>query len=426
MTLLSSIHFGKGKFARDVGILMSGTVAAQLLPVLISPLLTRIYSPGHFGTYALYFSLAAIFSLLASGNYELAIMLSEKEEEVPAIAMVIVLLSLSVCAALFILFWLSHPFLSGLLGNREIAGWLVFVPLTILLMNLSQVFYYVANRGQRYRVLAFGKFGQMAVTSLAYILFGFAGSGVKGLILGDMAGLLFACLYLGLAWCRGSVPPGPWPRWLQVKQQAYRHRRFPQFSMQANLINSVSNQAPVIMMSNFFGSAVVGFLNLSQKVLGSPLAVFSKSVSDVFRERASRDYRIHGNCRSVYMKTMKSLILISLLPFLVLFFTAPALFSFVFGPAWKIAGEYARILSLMFFFRFTASPLSYVFYIAEKQNYDLIWQIVLFVVTVLSILAGVWQGSPRFSLLCFSISYSVMYLVYLVLSYKFAKGSVHT
>jgi O-antigen/teichoic acid export membrane protein len=146
----------------------------------------------------------------------------------------------------------------------------------------------------------------------------------------------------------------------------------------------------------------------------------------VFRERASRDYRIHGNCRSVYIKTIKSLVLISILPFLVLFFAAPDLFSFVFGPSWKIAGEYTRILSLMFFFRFTSSPLSYVFYIAEKQNYDLIWQIILFIVSILSILAGVWRGSPQFSLLCFSISYSVMYLVYLYFSYTFAKGSVRT
>ena len=420
------IQFLKGRFAHDVGILMSGTVAAQLLPVLISPLLTRLYSPSHFGTYALYFSLAAIFSLLASGNYELAIVLPEKEEDVPAIAMLVVSLTLAVCLALFLLFWLGNAFLSGLLGSREIAGWLFFVPLTILLMNVYQVFYYICNRGQRYRALAFSKFGQMAVTSLVYLLFGFAGSGVKGLILGDMAGFLFASLYLGLAWRRGGAPSQGRPSWLQVKRQALRYRRFPQFSMQANLLNMVSNQAPVILMSNFFGAAVVGFLNLSQKVLGSPLAVFSKSVSDVFRERASREYRANGNCLSIYMKTLKSLALISVLPFLILFLAAPALFAIVFGPSWRVAGEYARILSVMFFFRFTASPLSYVFYIAEKQNYDLAWQVGLLVVTVLSIFAGVWQKSPQFSLICFSLGYSLMYLVYLYLSHRFARGPGRT
>lgn len=404
--------------------MMSGTVAAQLLPILISPLLTRLYSPGHFGTYALYFSLTAILSLIASGNYELAIVLPEKEEEVLAIALTVILLSLTVCAALFMLFWLFNSFLSNMLGNREIAGWLFFVPMTILLMNIYQVFYYICNRSGQYRLLAFGKFGQMAVTSLVYVLFGFAGSGVKGLILGDMAGFLFAALFLGLAWNRRCTLFRTRVTRVEIMRQAKRYRRFPQFALPANLINSLSNQAPVILMSNFFGSAVVGFFNLSQKVLGSPLAVFSKSVSDVFRERASRDYRLHGNCRSVYVKTMKSLVLISFFPFLVLFLVAPALFSFIFGSSWKIAGEYTRVLSLMYFFRFTVSPLSYVFYIAEKQNYDLIWQIVLFIVTILSILAGVWQENPQLSLLYFSISYSLMYLVYLVLSYKFSKGVI--
>jgi O-antigen/teichoic acid export membrane protein len=323
-----------------------------------------------------------------------------------------------------VLFWLFNSFLTHLLGNREIAGWLFFVPLTILLMNIYQVRYYSCKRRGQYRLLAFGKFAQMAVTSLVYVLFGFAGSGVKGLILGDMAGFLFAALFLGLAWKRRRTLSHVRVNHVEIMKQVKRYRRFPQFSLPANLINSLSNQAPVILMSNFFGSAVVGFFNLSQKVLGSPLAVFSKSVSDVFRERASRDYRILGNCRSVYVKTMKSLVLISLFPFLALFLAAPALFSFVFGPTWKIAGEYTRVLSLMYFFRFTVSPLSYVFYIAEKQNYDLIWQIGLFIVTVLSILAGVWQGNSQLSLLYFSISYSLMYLVYLVLSYRFSKGVI--
>jgi O-antigen/teichoic acid export membrane protein len=249
---------------------------------------------------------------------------------------------------------------------------------------------------------------------------------VKGLILGDLAGFLFAAVFLGLICWRRSDLSRPRLTFDQIRKLAQRYSRFPQFSMPANLINMASNQAPVILLGNFFGSAAVGFLNLSQKALAGPLALFSKSVSDVFRERAGRDYRIHGNCRSVYVKTLKSLVLISIPFFLVLFFAAPAIFSFVFGSSWKIAGEYTRILSLMFFLRFTAGPLSYMFYIAEKQNYDLLWQVILFFVTILSILAGVWQGSPRFSLLCFSIGYSVMYLVNLYFSYSFAKGSVGT
>jgi O-antigen/teichoic acid export membrane protein len=419
-------HFVRGEFTRDVGTLMSGTVAAQLVPILVSPLLTRLYSPGHFGTYALYFGLSAILSLLASGNYELAIVLPDEEVDAFWVAMTVILLSLTVCMLLFLCFWLLNSFISHLLGNHEIAGWLFFIPLSIFLMNVSQAFYYMGNRGQQYRSLALSKFGQMAVTVAVYILFGFTHSGVKGLILGDMAGFLFASLFLGLIYYRRHAKSWPRLSLTQIKKQAQRYRRFPQFSMQANVINMISNQAPVILMSNFFGSTVVGFLNLSQKVLASPLAVISKSVSDVFRERASRDYRLNGNCRSIYMKTLKSLVLISIIPFSILFFAAPALFSFVFGSSWRIAGEYARILSLMFFFRFTVSPLSYMFYIAEKQNFDLIWQILLLVVTISSILAGVWRGSPQFSLLCFSITYSVMYLIYLYLSYTFAKGSPHT
>jgi len=264
---------------------------------------------------------------------------------------------------------------------------------------------------------------QMGITTLAYVAFGFFGMNFLGFVLGDIFGLLVTAVLLIYKGKGQKNWMWLWPGWSAVKEQAVRYRRFPLFSMQANLINMLSNQAPVLLMTKFFGPAVVGFFNLSQKVLGAPLAVFSKAVSDVFRERASREYREKGNCRPTYLRTMKSLTAIGFLPFLLLFFLAPSLFSFLFGSSWVKAGEYTRILAMMYFFRFIASPLSFMFYIAEKQSLDLLWQIALFVVTVSSILVGYWQRSPEISLWCFSIAYSVMYLIYLKFSSKLAQGT---
>jgi len=96
----------------------------------------------------------------------------------------------------------------------------------------------------------------------------------------------------------------------------------------------------------------------------------------------------------------------------------------VFGEKWRVAGDYAQILSIMFFCRFISSPLSYVLYIAEKQNYDLVFQLLLLILTSGSIATGAYFNNPKMGVSLFSISYSLVYLFYLILSYNFSKGEI--
>ena len=65
----------QSEFSRNVLTLVTGTTLAQAIPVLISPILTRLYSPEDFGVYAIYFSVLMITSVVATGKYEMAIVL---------------------------------------------------------------------------------------------------------------------------------------------------------------------------------------------------------------------------------------------------------------------------------------------------------------------------------------------------------------
>ena len=204
--------------------------------------------------------------------------------------------------------------------------------------------------------------------------------------------------------------------------QMKRYKAFPFFSIPSDMINVITNQIPVFLINKFFGGFILGNYSLVDKILSVPITMIGRSVLDVFKQRASYDYNLNGNCKKIFIKTFKTLLLLSIIPTLLLFFLAPPLFHIIFGEKWLIAGDFARIMSVLFFFRFIVSPLSYLLYIAEKQIYDMIWQICLFVTTLLSFGIGVHYNNIKIALLCFSISYSIMYIFYLALSYKCAKG----
>jgi len=71
----------KSDFTKNVLTLLTGTTIAQAIPIAISPILTRIYTPIDFGIVALFMAIVATFGSIANGRYELAIMLPKSEED---------------------------------------------------------------------------------------------------------------------------------------------------------------------------------------------------------------------------------------------------------------------------------------------------------------------------------------------------------
>ena len=75
------------------------------------------------------------------------------------------------------------------------------------------------------------------------------------------------------------------------------------------------------------------------------------------------------------------------------------------------------ILLPLFALRFVASPLSYVFYVAEKQHVDLLWQLCLLATTMSALLL---PSGYRETLLSYAVGYGFLYVVYIALSYRFS------
>ena len=64
----------RGEYVRNVLTLMGGTVLGQGLVFLMSPFVTRLFSPEDFTTLEQYVMLIAVLTPLITGKYEFAIM----------------------------------------------------------------------------------------------------------------------------------------------------------------------------------------------------------------------------------------------------------------------------------------------------------------------------------------------------------------
>lgn len=114
-----------------------------------------------------------------------------------------------------------------------------------------------------------------------------------------------------------------------------------------------------------------------------------------------------------------ALVAIPMVIFLMLF--APKLFEIFFGEKWFRAGEFVRYLAPMFGVRLVVSALTPTMTISKKQNQELVMQ-GLFMISAIS---AYFICKNRFEIETFltliSIMYSVVYIVFYLLMFKFTK-----
>jgi len=410
----------KSEFHRNVLTLLTGTTIAQAIPILVSPVLTRLFSPKEFGLFAMYYSLLVILNSISSGKYELSILLPKREINAKHLVVSTISLSLFVCTLILSIILYKEKEILVLFNIQELSFWIYFLPVNIFAMSSFTTLYYLNNRNKQYKPMAKARVVYSLARASSNLTIGFftlISNG--GLIFGSIIGSLLSLMYL---WEKTKVfLLGTKYSFTRSKFLLKKYKKFPIYKVPSVLLENISSQFPVFFLNIYFGAAITGFYSLSQRIIRIPITLIGKSIGDVFKQVATKHYNQFGNCKKVFTKTFYKLFLISTIPFLLLYFIAPELFKIIFGDEWYVAGEYVRILVPMFYLQFLTSPLSNMFMIAEKQNIDFFMQIVLLVSLVIGLFATYFMyNDVKISLTVFCWIYCIKYLVELILSYKFS------
>ena len=180
------------EFNRNVLTLMTGTTIAQAIPIAITPILTRIYTPEDFGVFAIFIAITSIFSVIVNWRYDIAIMLPKKDEEAINILALGFIISCIISLILLILVFFLKDFFSKFFENKELGKWLFFIPLTVFVIGLWNILNYYNIRKKNYKDLSKAKIIKSIILSISQIGIGIMKSGVIGLISGNILSQLFA------------------------------------------------------------------------------------------------------------------------------------------------------------------------------------------------------------------------------------------
>ena len=381
--------------------LLAGGALAQALPLLLGPLLTRLFTPAEFGHYHLFAAVAANLAVVACGRYEFALPLAQGEDEAQALRR----LCLRILAGVTALSGLGSAgwWLAG--G----AAWVAWLPLAVAAAGAVSLATLWATRAQRYAALAAARVLQYGGAALAQAAAGWAGAGVAGLILAPIGATVLAIAWLRMPWSWSAAagagaganqavpsaePAGDGAGVVGLGEVARRHREFPLLNTPHAFAGALQDTLAVALVAAALGPAAAGFWGLALRYLKAPATLVGGAVSQaLYPQLAAAGPGATAEARRALRLLMGVLAALAAALVLLLGVAAPWAFEALFGAPWREAGELARALGPYIGLHFIASPLGVVTLAWQAQAWALKLALLGQVAFVVALAAGLqWGG----------------------------------
>lgn len=414
------IQLNTGSFFKNVTTLAAGTTVAQVITILASPVLSRLFTPEDFALFAAFTSIAALFAIIATGKYELAIILPDEDRDAAQILFAVILLvgiiSIFSPVVLIVLSKFS-PACNLILSNNLLVYFIVFV---FCSANLEALRYYFV-RIKQFKAISYRTILGSLITVFLNVIGGyFLNIPAMFVISTTIAQVL--CLVLFVYFIKNNIKFS-WFNIKAIKICLFKYRKFPLFTMPGQLLNSFTGSLPILILPALYSQNDIGQFAFVQKIVGIPMTIIGGSVAQVFFQKFAAVKR--DGQKKLFLKTFFYLFVFITACAIPCVIVAVPTFNVIFGAKWLFAAKLAQILAPMYIAQFAVSNISgAVFITNEKLKIELILQILRLVLVAAGFfISFVLHVSFMQSIIFFSIAMIVWYLTTLIISLMIIKNN---
>lgn len=377
------LKLSKSEFLNNVSTQMLGTGIAQLLPLLVMPILTRLYSEQEFAIYTTFLAYSAVLIVAAGGRYHIAILLPKNQDDAFKVFRLSNILTFCYSVLLLIISFIVYYTLENPL-NRH--GLIFAIPIYVYIFGIWQSHFNFAVRRKSFNITATSKVIQSGMYAGLSGALGLVITSI-GLIVGKVIGVLSSLLYIK----KRIELPNEKVDLKEIKKIASKYSDYPKFSIIPAFLDTLSLQALVILIGYYYSELELGYFGLTNMCFTAPLALVGVSFRDVFYQHITA--LINNNkateAKSFFVKSTLGLAIIGVLIFIVLFFLGEFLFALVFGDKWITSGKFASILAISLTVRLIVSPLSSTLNATNRVKIASLWQFTYFVTTFSVLLTAI-------------------------------------
>jgi O-antigen/teichoic acid export membrane protein len=395
-----------------------GTIIAQIIPIIFSPILTRIYSPENFGLFGIYMSIVSICVTISSARYDLAIFIPKNTDDAKRVFIITMIINVIFFFISFLILIIFNKSIILFFDLRGLETLILTIPTLVFFISISQNYVLWLNKVKQYSKLNFFKIFTSGLLTSFNLLFGFFKLKYNGLILSVLLTqfvlVVFSFFNIKIFFKFFNIN--------RLKVLLLKYKNFPYFSLPSTLSGEVGAQIPIFLLVFFFNQSIAGYYLLATKIISLPFSVIGNSIATVYRQEAIEEFNRYGKCDKIYVSTLKKVFFISIAPILIIMFGSEWIFSFYFGSEWLVAGKMASYLSVLVFFQLLSSPMADTILFVNGQKLDLFLQLLRLILTFLSFLFGGILNNYELSVILFVASYSIYYILHSIIQFRISKG----
>ena len=408
----------KNNFLVNVVTLTSGTAISQGILFLVTPFLTRLYSPQDFGKLSIYLAIVLIVGNISSLKYESALMLPKFIQNVKALLIISVSITLFISAVALLILRLGENFIESNF-SIDIDRFILIIPFGILFIGGLQIFSSLNGRFELYKSIAISKVIQSISTVGFQFLFKTYLFVSQGLILGNLFGSAISFFLLFFLSFKMRIFNFSNISKRLISYNLLKYKNFPKYQALAVFLNSISLNLPVFLLLLLYSPEIAGYYALTNRVLAAPANLISISTREVYYQKAAQLYSENKSIKQLFVKTTLGLVKVGILPFLILGVFARQIFLFIFGDEWLISGIYTQIIIFVSFLSFIMPPTVANIQILGIQKFYMKFEIFVPIARFLALYLGYWiWNNHYYSLIAFSLIGVITNLLLMLISYR--------
>lgn len=394
----------KNELYSNILLLISGNGIAQLIPLLAYPVLTRLFPPEEFGLLAFLFSIHTIALILSSARLDMAIILPRKDREANSLVSAGISIAFAVSALLPLLVLAAQNLIHNVPGIPDLGIWYYLLSLTVFFTAWALLAKGWGTRFKLFKTIVFYTISLNLLTSGLKLVFGFAGL-EKGLILAFVIAQVLAGI---LVFIRLRYKDHKLPVLKLFSREDFRavkpHANFPKYNMPHALINTLSSQLPVLILTFYFSQYITGQFAVAYALLFKPVHVYAGSVSQALSQKCVELIHHREPIWPMIRKYMIRTFLMALGPVILILLFAPGLFEYVLGDAWTEAGHICRAIVVWPLAVLFGGSLSFIPNIFNKQFWSMLADMGYIVLRLGALMIGVLLNNVYLGLFLYALT----------------------
>lgn len=404
-------------FYKNIAIVAGGNVTAKLIGILLTPIITRLYSPADYGVFNVFMSIVGVTGSLATLRYAVTIPIAKDEETADRLIKLCLLVTLGLSFLWLIFIAIFGKTISSYYDTNQLNTFLLLIPIVFLGKGIYETLNNWAIRAKKFKLITRTKISQSVSSSGVKIILGLLRIKPLGLFIGHIVQETAGITSLSISLLKTKPKTFTTFSWAEIKNVAVRYKRFPLFQSWSQLLLATGAQLPILLLGIFFNAEVVGVFGLAKNMIHLPMDLIGNAVAQVYYAEISKIGK--NNPDKIYklsISLIKKLFFIGLIPVAFLMIFGPWIFGFVFGEEWHDAGIYARYLSIYVLMAFISVPIANVFNVYERMDLQLTLNIVrvIFVAGIFFV-CHLLNLSAIHTIVVFSVG-MVFYFIYLTIS----------